>query len=120
MHVEDEKHESVPELEGELKEVKHEIEELEKREEKIEGEIADKKHEYNIKVNRKDFHWKEQFITGHQVLGLVGEDDGLHGVAILRSGSEQDIPVKPDQSVDLSDEKNRHFKTFLDKSTEGR
>lgn len=74
---------------------------------------------FEIQVDRQHFTWEQQFITGRDVLKLVGLDDGKHGVAILRGGSEQDIPVGLDQSVDLSDPKNRRFKTFPDKSTEG-
>jgi len=74
---------------------------------------------YTIKVNRDEFHDEPRFITGADILILVGQNDGNHGVAILRGGGEHDIPVGLTQKVDLEDDKNRRFKTFADKSTEG-
>ena len=85
--------------------------------------MESKKHEhedeFKIQVNREHFVEKRRYVTGHDILKLVGEDDGKHGVAILRGGGEHDIPLGLDETVDLAEEKNRRFKTFPDKSTEG-
>jgi hypothetical protein len=85
----------------------------------MEPVTAEKPKTYTIKVNREEFHDQPRFITGAAILALVRQDDGKHGVAILRGGGEHDIPVNLTQTVDLEDEKNRRFKTFADKSTEG-
>jgi hypothetical protein len=115
-------------IEGELKEVKleeAEVEQMEQRlhnrEEHLEHELEEaKKHAYEIFVNRDRFEEERRYITGHEILALVNEDDGKHGVAILRGGEEHDEPVGLDQRVDIAEHKNRRFKTFPDKSTEGR
>jgi predicted nuclease with TOPRIM domain len=109
----------IAEVEGDIKEVKQEIEGLEHHEHELEEKLEHLEDEFPIQVNREHFIEKRRYVTGHDILKLVGEDDGKHGVAILRGGGEHDIPVGLDETVDLADPKNRRFKTFPDKSTEG-
>jgi len=118
----------IAEVEGELRSAEAEerdIERLEERTEARESALRDELAEleahktYSIVVNRDHFHDQPRFITGSHVLDLVNQNDGKHGVAILRGGGEHDVPVEPSQTVDLEDETNRRFKTFPVKSTEG-
>ncbi len=118
----------IAEVKGELRAVEAEERDIERLEERTEAresglkdELADlEAHKtYSIVVNRDHFHDQPQFITGSHVLDLAKQNDGKHGVAILRGGGEHDVPVEPSQTVDLEDEKNRRFKTFPVKSTEG-
>lgn len=116
----DKREHDIAKVEGELEEVQHEIRDLEAHEHQLETKLERLEHQYPIQVNREHFVEKRQFVTGHELLQLVGEDDGKHGVAILRGGGEHDDPIEPlSEKVDLANEKNRRFKTFPDKSTEG-
>jgi hypothetical protein len=115
----DARRDEIAEVEGEIKETKREIVHLEHHEHELEEKLEGLEHEYPIQVNREHFVEKRRYVTGHDILKLVGEDDGKHGVAILRGGSEHDVPVGLDETADLANPKNRRFKTFPDKSTEG-
>jgi hypothetical protein len=118
----------IAEVEGELWAVEAEerdLENLEQRAASRESELRAELLEleaaktYTITVNREDFHDQPRLITGSHILDLAKQNDGTHGVAILRGGGEHDIPVEPNEKVDLEDHKNRRFKTFPIKSTEG-
>ncbi len=119
---------NIAEVEGELRAVEAEerdIERLEERTEDRESELRAQLVEleaaktYTITVNREEFHAQPRLITGSHILDIAKQNDGKHGVAILRGGGEHDIPVEPNETVDLDDHKNRRFKTFPIKSTEG-
>jgi hypothetical protein len=128
-NMNDDRSKQIAEVEGEIRDVKIEerdIERLERsveaREAVLEGELAELKARisYTIVVNRAEFHHQPQFITGSHILDLASQNDGKHGVALLRGGGEHDVPVEPNERVDIEDPKNRRFKTFPVKSTEGR
>ena len=63
---------------------------------------------------RFDFPNQPRFITGKHVLEIAGKDDGKNGVAILRGGGEEDIPVELDQKVDLRNERGPPIQNLSD------
>lgn len=118
----------IAEVEGELQAVEAEERDLEGLEERAASRASELRAElieleaaktYTITVNREEFHHQPRLITGSHILDLAKQNDGKHGVAILRGGGEHDIPVEPNETVNLEDHKDRRFKTFPIKSTEG-
>jgi hypothetical protein len=92
----DEQVESKREVE---KEIKHDLERLEKDIEKLEE--IEHEHRYKLIVNREEKDWPERHIKGCQILTLAASPADWVVNQLVPGGGE-DPEIGPDQSVDLA------------------
>ena len=86
------------------KEIKHDLERLEKDERKLEEDEEKleeiERERFKLIVNREEKDWPERHIKGRQILELAGSPADWV-VNQLVTGSGEDPEIGPDESVDL-------------------